>query len=1060
MALYHFTTKAIARKGYSKSAVAACAYRTGESLHDSLQGRVFDFTKRNDVVDVRYIVPDTGAHWLKALVEAPHLSKKEKIQHICDVVESCEKRSDSRVYREIECALPKELTLEKSIPMAEDFFHKHFTKRGIGGIMSTHDKGEGKPHVHMLLFTRTLTDTGFGLKDRSLDTRAFLKEIRAAWAEHVNDVLKEEGLDIRIDHRSYKDQGLALLPFPKLGAAFHQALWKGCPEIMERYELYKSTLFQNQCLIQQDPSLVMKALSQQKTVVSEEEIRLFVGRYFSGDTAESVTERVIGHINTVCVDEERYTRREFVMQERDLMDMARDHQQRCTPLLSEAETEALLEKGTAYGAYNEEQRALIFAMAQGKLWVNGVGFAGTGKTSTLQPVCEALKEKGVEILGLAPTGKAAEGLKSMGIRAMTIDAFLIHHEHGKEQKSSKHQMILLDEAGMVDTKRFHALAHIVTSQQRNFVALGDPRQLTPIEAGRPFERLLKECTTATLTDVVRQKDPLHKEATQAMGQGDMEKAWHFYKTHHVCMEKGADATQTRAVMEWWKGIKVDTLHHIHDHIMVGHTNACVETLNHGARVLLKHKQYLYEQGVTFLTKKITSDELGQTQVIRQDKEFCRRERVMFLKNDKGLGVMNGNRGTVTDVDNEKIAVRLDDNRLVSFSPRLYPYLDHGYAVSIHKSQGMTVSTCHVMMEKTMNASLTYVALSRHRDAVMMYANTSDFPYKSSLKYVFNKDKDSLDPDLSAVKMEDLSRTDPFVQKVKDAFETLKFGFKSLVFSKTPQDFETKDPLCASPYEKAALGRALGDTMKAYDTMSAYKEDSDARRAHSKDLMSVVAYKVLNEHSSLAEHKQVEMLLHHCKEKYVQEFPDTTALHHVVRASIERVVTLFSMKKAYFDCALKKGGISVYEAKDIAFMGALCEAKGHAWSVDDAKHLCNRVNDQVAEVAKEVPLSAQAKALLFHEIVDTLFENKDHDTSLKDITDMYEERAFSCEKNTLEKEEDLHEDGFNDPQRDCDTRPSWIERAHVLQELCTQKEQDDTAAMQRDIERIHSRGMEM
>lgn len=107
------------------------------------------------------------------------------------------------------------------------------------------------------------------------------------------------------------------------------------------------------------------------------------------------------------------------------------------------------------------------------------------------------------------------------------------------------------------------------------------------------------------------------------------------------------------------------------------------------------------------------------------------ERIVFTRNDKEIGVKNGMLGTVETVDAGQVSVRLDGDasatRHITFDPRRYRSFDHGYAVTIHKSQGATVDRAYVLASRTMDEPLTYVAMTRHREALRLYLSAEDSP---------------------------------------------------------------------------------------------------------------------------------------------------------------------------------------------------------------------------------------------------------------------------------------------------------------------------------------------
>ena len=109
--------------------------------------------------------------------------------------------------------------------------------------------------------------------------------------------------------------------------------------------------------------------------------------------------------------------------------------------------------------------------------------------------------------------------------------------------------------------------------------------------------------------------------------------------------------------------------------------------------------------------------------------FTAGDRIVFSRNDKELGVKNGMLGTIERAEASKVVVTLDGepSQKVTFDPRHYRSFDHGYAVTIHKSQGATVNRSYVLASRSMDRHLAYVAMTRHRDAMHLFIRNSDRP---------------------------------------------------------------------------------------------------------------------------------------------------------------------------------------------------------------------------------------------------------------------------------------------------------------------------------------------
>src|SRR5258705_13051526 len=127
-------------------------------------------------------------------------------------------------------------------------------------------------------------------------------------------------------------------------------------------------------------------------------------------------------------------------------------------------------------------------------------------------------------------------------------------------------------------------------------------------------------------------------------------------------------------------------------------------------------------------------------VERGDRGFASGDRVMFLQNERGLGVKNGTLGTIEQVNARSMIVRVDDGRPVGFDLRDYNRIDHGYAATIHKAQGMTVDRTHVLATPGMDTHSSYVAMSRHRDGMDLHYGRDDFANQDRLVRTLSRDR--------------------------------------------------------------------------------------------------------------------------------------------------------------------------------------------------------------------------------------------------------------------------------------------------------------------------------
>ena len=205
MANYHLSIKHVSRST-GRSAVSAAAYRSREKLYDERQGITFDYTKKKDLAYAEMILPEN----------APERWKDRGT--LWNEVERSEKRKDSRLSREVEVALPKELNLDQQIALVREYVQTQFVDKGMAADICIHEKAKN-PHAHIMLTLREITEEGFGKKVRSWDDKFNIYTWREQWAIVQNRHLLQAGYDIQVDHRSYADREIDLEPQIKIGIA-------------------------------------------------------------------------------------------------------------------------------------------------------------------------------------------------------------------------------------------------------------------------------------------------------------------------------------------------------------------------------------------------------------------------------------------------------------------------------------------------------------------------------------------------------------------------------------------------------------------------------------------------------------------------------------------------------------------------------------------------------------------------------------------------------------------------------------------------------------------------
>lgn len=224
----------------------------------------------------------------------------------------------------------------------------------------------------------------------------------------------------------------------------------------------------------------------------------------------------------------------------------------------------------------------------------------------------------------------------------------------------------------------------------------------------------------------------HKEATTRLKACGLD--------HLIGMEKekgqGVDVrqdTKDALIRAWHEGFKKSLEKNFLEDpslsphaVMLSFSNRDTNDLNRTARALLKGSGHISKEDFTYTVSKKDEDDFGREHTFTADKNFSKGDRIVFTQNDMGLGVKNGTMGTIMDLNRQKMRVKLDEGEEVSFAPKLNPYFDQGWAVTIHKSQGTTVALTYLLASYEMTRNLAYVAMTRHWKNVQVFASSLDF----------------------------------------------------------------------------------------------------------------------------------------------------------------------------------------------------------------------------------------------------------------------------------------------------------------------------------------------
>ncbi len=703
MAIYHLSVKLHSR---SKGAgvVAAAAYRAGEKLREARAGRVHDYRRKGGVIHREIFLPEGApAAWLDREV-------------LWNAVDAGERRRDAQLAREIEIALPRELSREANLRLARDFVQTECVRFGMVADLAVHlgrgSDGEPQPHAHILLTLRHLgPEGGFGPKAREWNDPALLARWRERWASLANARLAACDRDIRIDHRSLAAQGLALIPQRKIGPVaggrrLAEIRANSGPALMHR-EIAR----ENGARIIARPALLLEAITAQQAIFTRHDLARLLHRY-TDDAAQFARALALVEASPELVrlgrdgrGEPRFTTRGMLACERDLAaDGASLAARRGHPTFSEARIRSTAE---AAGLGEEQAEALRHVTTPAGLAAI-VGFAGTGKSALLGIAADIWREAGYRVRGVALSGIAADGLQEgAGITSRTIASQMLRWQRGRERLRAG-DILVVDEAGMIGSRDMRALLAAAKAAGAKVVLVGDAEQLQPIAAGAPFRLLVERLGAAVIKTVRRQRAPWQQQATEELATARTAAALARYRAAGMVRAHGAlEAAKSALIAEWAEGRRSAPGA---TRIILAHRRADVRDLNAQARAIRRQEGELGAD-----VELPTSAGAGN---------FAAGDRLYFLRNETGLGVKNGSLGTITAIVGQgasaRLAVRLDNGRKITFVLRDYNDIAHGYAATVHKNQGVTVDYAHVLASRGMDRHLAYVALSRHREAVSLH----------------------------------------------------------------------------------------------------------------------------------------------------------------------------------------------------------------------------------------------------------------------------------------------------------------------------------------------------
>jgi conjugative relaxase-like TrwC/TraI family protein len=366
------------------------------------------------------------------------------------------------------------------------------------------------------------------------------------------------------------------------------------------------------------------------------------------------------------------------------------------------------------------QRALVSGFTtNSRRLVVGIGPAGAGKTTAMKAVAEAWRTTGGRVIPLAPSAAAADVLGSeLGCRAENLHKFRHRHENRSGRGKSDDwfvlrpgDLVLVDEAGMAGTRNLDWLTTYTRERGAVVRLLGDPAQLSSVEACGALRLLANDVGAVELTDLHRFTDPDEAAATLGLRDGRAEALDYYFDRERV--RHGSNDAMREAAYEAWAA---DTGAG-HTSLLIAGSRTEVAALNTRARVDRIHHGVVQPDGVDLSD----GTRAGGGDIIvtrRNERRLTNRAGTKFVQNGDAWTVSRRHHNgdvTVTHLDHGH-RVRL---------PHAYvsDHVELGYATTTAQAQGRTVDTAHVLVDETTNREGLYVAATRARTHTRLYVTT-------------------------------------------------------------------------------------------------------------------------------------------------------------------------------------------------------------------------------------------------------------------------------------------------------------------------------------------------
>lgn len=467
-------------------------------------------------------------------------------------------------------------------------------------------------------------------------------------------------------------------------------------------------------------------LLQNRSVFMSRDFDRVAARYTIGrgglSAVDQVKKELIERLDVVRLTDDLFTTRRMVQCETAVMKSAIGRQDeifhRLAPETVAAKIDQVRESAKAealaqgrnpddVNGLNAEQIDALYHLAAHSGGISVLeGAAGTGKSYTMKAVRQLYQEAGFSVVGLAPSGKAAAELQAgSGITSQTAHSLLLQLENGKAGLSEK-SVLVLDEAGMVDTVTLARIVDYAHEAGSKLILSGDSKQLEAVGTANLLRDIGQEIGNAELIQIARQDDKEKRAVSQSFFENRGGAAIRKMAEQGMIQQCADPGSQLKAAVELY--LKNCDGRESKESLLLADSREQVSKLNDLVRKALVVNGRLNPDLAVKVDLTDDADRVREEVLMPGD-------RVMFRENNRELRVTNGTTATVESITGNQLSVRLDDGTHQDIDLAEYNRLDIAYAMTVHKSQGMTVDKAVYVTSERTDSRAAYVSYTRARD---------------------------------------------------------------------------------------------------------------------------------------------------------------------------------------------------------------------------------------------------------------------------------------------------------------------------------------------------------